>query len=133
MTEKEKSILSGFERYTKRYVNLDVNLDLVETEDVAIRLVRTMEQRLQIRFSKDGILLKGLLNHIGPLLERLKSGVMFQDEAISLIPQEYDYVYRAVKETIEKDTILCNLTENEVVYLVIYFSWKHQKNAAGAL
>lgn len=121
LTEKEKSILSGFERYTKRYVNLDVNLDLVETEDVAIRLVRTMEQRLQIRFSKDGILLKGLLNHIGPLLERLKSGVMFQDEAISLIPQEYDYVYRAVKETIEKDTILCNLTENEVVYLVIYF------------
>ena len=121
LTEKEKSILSGFERYTKRYVNLDVNLDLVETEDVAIRLVRTMEQRLQIRFSKDGILLKGLLNHIGPLLERLKSGVMFQDEAISLIPQEYDYVYRAVKETVEKDTILCNLTENEVVYLVIYF------------
>ena len=58
LTEKEKSILSGFERYTKRYVNLDVNLDLVETEDVAIRLVRTMEQRLQIRFSKDGILLK---------------------------------------------------------------------------
>lgn len=121
LSEKEKGILSGFIKYTKRYVNLDVNLDLVTTEDIAIRLVRKMSADLQIDFSKDGILLKGLLNHIGPMLERLKGGVLFHDEAISLIPKEYIYVYEAIKKILEEDDILSNLTENEAVYLVIYF------------
>ena len=121
LSEREKGILAGFAKYTKKYVNLDVNLDLVKTEDIAMNLVKKMEQSLQIQFSKDGILLKGLLNHIGPMLERLKSGVLLQEEAISLIPEEYDYVYRALKEIMKEDEILSSLTENEEVYLVIFF------------
>ena len=121
LSEREKGILAGFAKYTKKYVNLDVNLDLVKTEDIAMDLVKKMERSLQIQFSKDGILLKGLLNHIGPMLERLKSGVLLQEEAVSLIPEEYDYVYRALKEIMKEDEILSSLTENEEVYLVIFF------------
>ena len=121
LREREKGILAGFAKYTKKYVNLDVNLDLVKTEDIAMNLVKKMERSLQIQFSKDGILLKGLLNHIGPMLERLKSGVLLQEEAVSLIPEEYDYVYRALKEIMKEDEILSSLTENEEVYLVIFF------------
>ncbi len=121
LREREQGILAGFAKYTKKYVNLDVNLDLVKTEDIAMNLVKKMERSLQIQFSKDGILLKGLLNHIGPMLERLKSGVLLQEEAVSLIPEEYDYVYRALKEIMKEDEILSSLTENEEVYLVIFF------------
>lgn len=121
LSVKERGILTGLAKYTKRYVNLDVNLDLVTTEDITIRLVKKMEQRLQIHFSKDGILMKGLLNHIGPMLERIKAGVLFHEDAISLVPAEYDYMYRAIKEIVDEDEILRTLTENETVYLVIYF------------
>ena len=34
LSEREKGILAGFAKYTKKYVNLDVNLDLVKTEDI---------------------------------------------------------------------------------------------------
>lgn len=121
LNAKEWGILTGLAKYTKRYVNLDVNLDLVTTEDIAIRLVKKMEKKLQIHFSKDGILMKGLLNHIGPMLERIKAGVLLNEDAISLVPAEYDYMYRAIKEIVDEDEILRTLTENETVYLVIYF------------
>lgn len=121
LTKREKIYLVSFTKYTKRYEILDVNLDLVTTEDVAMRLVRKMEERLQIQFSKDGILLKGLLNHIGPLLERIKAKVMLHEEALSLVPEEYGYVYKAIQDILAEDEVLHDLTENEAVYLVIYF------------
>lgn len=121
LTGKERGILSGFSKYTNRYENLDVNLDLLATEDLTLYLVRQMSASLQMHFSRDGILLKGLLNHIGPMLERIRDQVQLHDEAKSLVPEEYHYVYEALGSLLDQHPILQKLTENERVYLTIYF------------
>ncbi|MCC8027576.1 MAG: PTS sugar transporter subunit IIA [Clostridium sp.] len=121
LSAKEKGILSGFARYTNRYAHFDVNLDLITTENLAMRLIKHMGEKLRINFLQDGILMKGLLNHIVPMVERMKSNIQLKEEVFYLIPEEYQYVYNALSDILERDAILKGITENEAVYLAIYF------------
>lgn len=121
LTTKEKGILSGFVRYTSRYDILDTNLDLISTEELAHELIQKMGDVLQIDFKEDGILRKGLLNHIGPMIERVRGDIQLDEEAESLIPEEYFDIYQKLKSLIRMDKRLYILTDNEVVYLAMYF------------
>lgn len=121
LTPEQKRILSGFIRYTSRYDILDLNLDLIGAEEITHRLITQMEQVLDIDFSSDRILWKGLLNHMGPLIERVRDHIQLNEEAESLIPEEYFDVYRQVRHVIQADPHLNVLTENEIVYLTMYF------------
>ena len=42
------------------------------TEDIIIQLVTMMSDELGVFFLRDMILIKGLLNHVAPMLERIK-------------------------------------------------------------
>ncbi|MCC8027570.1 MAG: PTS sugar transporter subunit IIA [Clostridium sp.] len=121
LSNKERGILSGFARYTNRYVHFDVKLELMAAEDLVMRLIKEMGGELHINFQHDGILVKGLLNHIMPMIERMKGNLQLNEDVIYLIPEEYKYVYNTLSALLDKDKILSKLTENEMVYLAIYF------------
>ncbi len=121
LTDEQKSVLAGYEKYTNKYVNLDLTQNLISVEDTAVLLVREMERTLGVSFSKDGILMKGLLNHIGPMLQRLESGEQLDNSTDSFIPESYDYVYQNLDKILKRDRSLSELTENEAVYLAIFF------------
>lgn len=65
--------------------------------------------------------MKGLLNHIGPMLQRLESGEQLDNSTDSFIPESYDYVYQNLDKILKRDRSLSELTENEAVYLAIFF------------
>lgn len=121
LSDKERGILSGFSQYTSRYAYLDVNLDLLKTEDMVMHLIKGMETGLHMDFAKDGILVKGLLNHIAPMIERVRDRIQLNEDVSDFIPEEFQYVYVALNEIIKKDEVLSQLTENEATYLTIYF------------
>lgn len=121
LSDKERGILTGFSQYTSRYAHLDVNLDLLKTEDIVMQLIKGMEQELHLDFAKDGILMKGLLNHIPPMIERVRDCLQLNEDVSGFIPEEFRYVYQALKEILMKDEVLSQLTENEAIYLAIYF------------
>lgn len=121
LSDKERGILSGFSQYTSRYAHLDFNLDLLKTEDIVMHLIKGMEKELYIDFAKDGILMKGLLNHIAPMIERVRDRLQLNEDVSDFIPEEFRYVYLALKEILMHDEVLSQLTENEATYLAIYF------------
>lgn len=121
LEEEEVQILSGFTKYTNRYVNLDIHQDLVTIEDIAINLVKAMGKELGINFLQDGILMKGLLNHLGPMLERVRIGHQLDSNVDFFIPKEQIYIHETLLRIIDKNEYLKNLTENESVYLSIFF------------
>ncbi|MGI6109015.1 MAG: BglG family transcription antiterminator [Eubacteriaceae bacterium] len=138
LTDKERGILSGFSKYTNRYANLDFHLDLLTTEDIAVRLTREMEQTLQINFSEDRILRKGLLNHIGPMMERLKSNLQLTGNLHELLPENYQFVFQTLSEILKNEPMLDLLNDNETEYLAIYFlgslkRLKHDKTTRALL
>ena len=61
---------------------------LVTIEDIAINLVKAMGKELGINFLQDGILMKGLLNHLGPMLERVRIGHQLDSNVDFFIPKE---------------------------------------------
>lgn len=121
LDHKQSEILAGFEKYTNKYVHLEVTDNLMNIEDLAEMLISKMQESLRIEFDQDGILIKGLLNHLGPMIDRIKGNVQLHDDVSQFIPDKYQYVYVALKKILVKDTLLCHLTENEEIYLAIYF------------
>lgn len=121
LSEREMQILAGFSRYTNKYVNLDAIEELPNIEDMARKLVEKMQSALQIDFFQDGILMKGLMNHFGPMIERMKSHLQLNENVDSFVPKEYQYVYDALNHILRKDSLLRNLTENERVYIAVFF------------
>ena len=118
---RQSEILAGFEKYTNKYVHLEVTDNLMNIEDMAEMLISKMQGSLKIDFDQDGILLKGLLNHLGPMTDRIKGNVQLHDDVSQFIPEKYQYVYIALKEILKTDLLLMHLTENEEIYLAIYF------------
>lgn len=121
LDHKQSEILAGFEKYTNKYVHLEVTDNLMNIEDLAEMLISKMQESLRIEFDQDGILIKGLLNHLGPMIDRIKGNVQLHDDVSQFIPDKYQYVYVELKKILVKDTLLCHLTENEEIYLAIYF------------
>lgn len=66
-----------------------------------------MQGSLKIDFDQDGILLKGLLNHLGPMTDRIKGNVQLHDDVSQFIPEKYQYVYIALKEILKQIYCLC--------------------------
>ena len=121
LDHKQSEILAGFEKYTNKYVHLEVTDNLMNIEDLAEMFICKMQECLRIEFDQDGILMKGLLNHLGPMIDRIKGNVQLHDDVSQFIPDKYQYVYVALKEILRKDKLLTHLTENEEIYLAIYF------------
>lgn len=121
LSDFEKSILAGFSKYTNRYRNINMQLDLSTTEDVMRLIIEKMDKELNMNFSRDRILIKALINHIAPLLERVKDGLQLDEDTSIIIPEEYQYVYHAMTKVLSTIGGMENLTENERVYLAIFF------------
>lgn len=117
----ERGILSSFSKYTNRYVYFDLNADLMSAEDIALLLVKQMGKELHMDFSQDGILMKGLLNHVSAMLKRVRDHMQLQEDVSDFLPEEYTYVYTALKNVLKEHEELYALTENEMIYLVMYF------------
>lgn len=118
---KEMGILSGFSKYTNRYVYFDVTPELMSVEDVTMEIVAGMGKELHMDFSADGILIKGLLNHMKALLKRVRDHRQLREDVTNLLPKKYEYVHAAMREVLKKQGELYALTENESIYLTLYF------------
>lgn len=121
LDQKQSEILAGFEKYTNKYVHLEVTDNLIDIADLSQMLIDKMQECLRIDFKQDGVLIKGLLNHLGPMIDRIKGNVQLHDDVSQFIPDEYHYVYVALKEILRKDKLLSHMTENEEIYLAMYF------------
>lgn len=121
LTLQQKKLISRFSSYTNKYVDLDINLNLIMTEDIISQLVSMMSEELEVYFMRDMILIKGLLNHVAPMLERVKDNIYMYDMDPTIIPESYVYIYETLKQCIAKIPFLSELTKEEMIYLSIHF------------
>ncbi len=97
-------------------------MDLISTEIIVQDLIYNMSEILEISFKEDMILYKGLLNHIAPLIERIKQNIQIYEELLHVIPDKYQYVLEATKVSIQKNRVLNQIkNENETILLAIHF------------
>lgn len=127
LTTRQKQLIASFSTYTNKYVDLDINLDLIMTEDIIYQLVGMMSSELNVKFDEDMILNKGLLNHVAPMLERLKGNVLVYEMDTTVIPDNYLYIFHTLKDCVAKVPFLHNLAEEELIFLSIHFIGSMQR------
>jgi len=108
------------------YLNLDAksenSLDMANVEAIVTNFISRMSLEMGIPFQNDPILIEGLFNHIVPLIQRIKLGVVVDENVISLLSTKNLEVYEIVSRVITKIDILNKITnENEIAYLTIHF------------
>lgn len=119
---KKQKVLIRLLNYINKDTSLDGDFDLVYIETIVSKLIESMWKEMQIDFTKDNILIDGLLSHIVLLIKRIRNNINISDEVFSVIPQKYmeivDILSKVIKEIEELKDI-----ENydEIAYLAIHF------------
>lgn len=121
LLDSQKKLIQSFSSYTNKYNEVDINLDLIMTEDIIIQLVTLMSDELGVFFLRDMILIKGLLNHVAPMLERIKNKISVYEIPETVIPQNYQYVFDVLRKTVSSIPLLQEVSPEELLYLCIHF------------
>lgn len=129
LTKEQILLLNSFVFFTNKYASLNEDMDLISTEIIVQDLIYNMSEILNIDFKEDMILYKGLLNHIAPLIERIKQNIQIYEELFHVIPDKYQYVLEATKTSVQKNRMLNQIkNENEIILLAIHFLGSVQRN-----
>lgn len=120
--KKNRNKMINFLSYLNLYAKSENNLDMVNVEAIVTNFISGMSLEMGIPFQNDPILIEGLFNHIVPLIQRIKLGVVVDENVISLLSTKNLEVYEIVSRVITKIDILNKITnENEIAYLTIHF------------
>lgn len=108
--------------FTNKFAGLHDEVDPIHAEALTFSLISVMSKLLELPFDKDRTLTEGLLNHMIPLIQRIKNRVEIQDNMIALLGAEERRLYRIVAEACREVDTLCEISnEDEIVYLTICF------------
>ena len=122
VSDQNAAILVRFLDFTSKFARYNSDIDLVEAEAVTFRLIDRMSDEMETSFSKDTLLVEGILSHMFPLLQRVRNGICLDDKMITVLSDEDLPVLRLVKEICRSIQPLNRIqSEDEYVYLVIYF------------
>lgn len=91
-------------------------MDLITTETIVNSLIISMSEELNLPFLEDAILYKGLLNHVAPLIERVRGNVQIYEDTFDVIPTEFLYILQATSKVV-KTIPLLESVEMRVKYL----------------
>ena len=120
--KKNRNKMINFLSYLNLYAKSENSLDMVNVEAIVTNFISGMSLEMGIPFQNDPILIEGLFNHIVPLIQRIKLGVVVDENVISLLSTKNLEVYEIVSRVITKIDILNKITnENEIAYLTIHF------------
>lgn len=129
ITYKNILIMARFLDYTNKYNRLSADVDLIHAESIAHNLIEAMVKELNIPFEQDAILIDGLLNHIIPLIQRIKNHVTIYDDVKPVLGQNEIDIFHIVVKVCSEIDILCAIdSDDEYVYLAIYFLASIKRN-----
>lgn len=99
-----------------------VDVDPVYVQMLTYDLVAAMSRRVEIGFDRDHVLLEGLMNHMVPLVQRIRSHIRIKDDIVGLLRPEERQLYPLVGQACTEVELLKDLNnEDEVAYLTICF------------
>ena len=97
--------------------------DWIGVQMLLDRIVRAMEERLGESFSTDQELIASLQNHLGPMVFRLRHGIVTLSPDVGEARAAHPVCFEALEEIVsrEGDGLLGRVSEGDVAYLALYF------------
>ena len=97
--------------------------DWIGVQMLLDRIVRAMEERLGESFSADQELIESLQNHLGPMVFRLRHGIVTLSPDVEDARAAHPTCFEALEDIVshEEGGLLGEVSEGDVAYLALYF------------
>lgn len=113
-------LLIGSHSYNFKYSFYE---NWIHMDSIIYKLISKVSKELKIDFKKDSELFEGILNHIKPMIYRIKKGIRLENTITSEIKNEFPNILIALKNNIyvlEEYTGI-KIDDNELSYLCLFF------------
>ncbi|WP_440897478.1 BglG family transcription antiterminator [Amphibacillus sp. Q70] len=118
---KQKEFISRLLNYTSRFVDNDEG-DFMQAQAITFQLIDQMSKRVGLDFRSDEILVRGLTNHIAPLIKRIADHLNIHENVMPMLSSSDIEIYEIVSQVISNVDILKELNnQSEITYLAIHF------------
>ncbi|MEG0688895.1 MAG: PTS sugar transporter subunit IIA [Hungatella sp.] len=131
ISENHVCLMAKLFDFTNKFAGLNETVDPVHAETVTFSLIAAMSQQMGFPFDKDKLLVEGLLNHMIPLIQRIRDHIEIKENLNSLLGPEELKLHGLMDQVCKNlDTLKEISNEGEIVYLTVCFmaSIRRMKN-----
>jgi mannitol/fructose-specific phosphotransferase system IIA component (Ntr-type)/galactitol-specific phosphotransferase system IIB component len=96
----------------------------IELEISVNELIREVGEKIGVDFSRDKVLIDGLINHLRPAIYRIKNDISLENPISEEVKQVYGDLFYTIQGVVNKDLknyIGREIPEEEISYLTIHF------------
>jgi len=92
-------------------------------QTLTAKIIEVIQSKLGIHLSEDDELYKGLMEHLGPTIYRLKHGLPLKNPILEEIKTNYEYIFHVVKGGLKalEEYVGTQVPEEEAGYITIHF------------
>lgn len=106
----------------------------IHIESIIDKLIKSIGEDLEVNFQKDSELFEGVLNHIKPMIYRIRKGIKLENTITREIIEESPKIFLSLKKNIGilENFIKCKVDDDELSYLCVFFKLalkKHYPNS----
>lgn len=97
--------------------------DWPKLQFLTAKIIQDVQAKVGADFSSDEELYKGLMEHLGPTLYRLKHGLPLKNPILEEIKRNYGDIFKAVEGSLDalKNFARCEIPEEEVGFIAVHF------------
>lgn len=101
----------------------------IKIENIINLIIKSVGKEYKADLSKDLILFEGILNHIKPMIYRVRRGIKLENSIQKELKKEEPILFKNIKKNIFylEDFIEKKLDDDEISYLVIFFKLSLQR------
>ncbi len=95
----------------------------IHIESIVDKLIKNIENDLNLNFHNDSELFEGILNHIKPMIYRIRKGIKLENIITKEIMEESPEIFLSLKKNINllENFIKSKVDDDELSYLCVFF------------
>lgn len=105
----------------KRLEQFDIN-DKLDLNYLAIELTDFVSRQTAYQFQQDKRFMDGLISHLEPLFNRVKSGILVSNPLKEDIKRDYPAIFNALRGALKYKFPSLTFSEDEISFLTIHFA-----------
>lgn len=119
--QEEIGFFATYLRGARRLEQFDLN-DKLDLNYLAIELTDFVSRQTAFQFQQDKRFMDGLISHLEPLFNRVRSGILVSNPLKEDIKRDYPAIFNALRGALEDKFPSLDFSEDEISFLTIHFA-----------
>jgi len=112
--------------------NTWVKENWVKLQVVTAKIIESVQSKMGVDFSADNELYKGLMEHLGPTIYRLKHDLPLKNPILDEVKENYSQIFQVVKKSLRalEEFVGSKINDEEIGFITVHFGAALERNKA---